>query len=288
MRLLLPLAALLVGGSLGLSARAHGVELTQLLDRAGERVELFFTRAQSLICTELVSMQPLSSSLSADGLVRNVESELRVSWDPGADGPVTEAQVRRQVLKVNGRPPRANDHRSCTTPEQSDTETQPLSMLLPQQRVKYEFALAGDGTIDGRNAYMLDFRETAKVSADVRPIEGLEECISYDLTGGQRGRVWIDADTFDVLRLDQRLSGMIDLKMPRVMLRRPGAPTHLTLERADTSMRFARVAFTQPDESLLLPATISELRVVRPSSRLRTTTKYLNYKRFLTGSRVVG
>jgi hypothetical protein len=41
MRLLLPLAALLVGGSLGtgLSARAHGVELTQLLDRAGERVE---------------------------------------------------------------------------------------------------------------------------------------------------------------------------------------------------------------------------------------------------------
>jgi hypothetical protein len=271
-----------------IAAQTVAVDLDRTLARAGERVAAFFTRAQSLVCTELVTMQPLSSSLTADGFSRTVESELRISWDPTDEGPATEAQLRRQVLKVNGRPPRPKDRGSCTTPEHNDTETQALSMLLPQQRDKYEFAIAGAAQVDGRDSVMVDFREIAKVSADVKPVEGLEDCISYDLTGGQRGRVWIDRETFDVLRLDQRLVGMIDLRMPRVMLRRPGAATFLTLERADSSMRFARIAFAQPDESLLLPSVTTELRIVRGASRLRTMTKYLNYKRFLTGSRVVG
>lgn len=266
------------------------VELNGVLARAGGRVEAFFARAQSLMCTETVTMQPLNAGLSSDGFSRTVESELRVSWDPGADGPITEAQIRRHVVKVNGRPPREKDHRSCTTPEQTETETQPLSMLLPAQREKYEFSSAGNGHVDGRRALLIDYREVAPVATDVRAVEGLEDCVSYDLTGGQRGRLWIDADTFDVLRLDQRLTGMVELRLPRVLARRPGSSGFMTLERADTSIRFARVTFAQPEESLVLPSTASELRVMRGAgtSRLRTMTRYSDYKRFMTGTRVVG
>jgi hypothetical protein len=293
MKSLFVLVALTLALTLGRSAAAQMplLDLSATLARAGERVEAFFVRAQSLVCTETVTLQPLNSGLTTDGFSRTVESELRVSWDPDPDGaPVTEAQTRRQVLKVNGRPPRENDHRSCTTPEQSDTETQPLSMLLPSQQQKYHFSAAGRARLDGRDALMIDFREVASVSADVRAVEGLDDCISYDLTGGQRGRVWLDAETFDVLRLDQRLAQMIDLRLPRVLARRPGSPAYMTLERSDKSMRFTRVAFTNPDESLVLPSTASELRIVRgaSASRLRTITRYSNYKRFLTGSRVVG
>lgn len=265
--------------------------LASTLRLAGERVEAFFNRAQSLICTEKVSIQPLDWGLTSTGFPRRVESELRLSWDPDEDGgPATEAQVRRKLLRVNGHPPRDNDHNNCTTPEQQESETQPLSMLLAPQRAKYTFELAGPGRVDGRDAVMIDFRELAEASPEVRAVEGKDDCISYELNGGGRGRLWIDAETFDVLRLDQRLVGMVDLRLPRALARRPGVDPVMTLERSDTTTRFGRVAFKDPDESLVLPLSSTELRVMRGGGapRLRTVTTYADYKRFLTGGRVVG
>ena len=294
MKLMLYVAPLALGVTLSATAtttQRGDDDLQSALERAGDRVEAFFTRAQSLVCTETVVMQPLNSGLTADGFSRTVESELRLSWDPGIGGDaVTEAQTRRQVLKVNGRPPREDDHRSCTTPEQNDTETQPLSLLLPQQREKYQFSSAGTGRVDGRPAVMIDFREAGRISVDVKPVEGLDDCISYEITGGQRGRLWLDVETFDVLRLDQRLTGMVELRMPRVFARRPGAAAYMTVEREDTSLRFGRISFSQPEESLVLPQSSTSLRIVRGSgsSRLRTVTRYTDYRRFLTSGRVVG
>jgi hypothetical protein len=61
------------------------------------------------------------------------------------------------------------------------------------------------------------------------------------------------------------------------------------MERWDSSIRFKPVSFTEPDETLVLPVSISTLRITRGSGtpRLRTTTSYSSYKRFLTGGRVV-
>ncbi len=135
-------------------------ELEPTLARAAERVAEFFTRAQSLVVTEQVYVQPLSYGLAGDGPGRSIESELRLTWSPGADGDgATEAQTLRLVHKVNGRKPRANDRNNCTTPEQHDTETQVLSMLLPSQRDDYVWTLAGRGKVDGRAAILLDFQE---------------------------------------------------------------------------------------------------------------------------------
>lgn len=266
-------------------------DLGTTLARAGERVEAFFGRAQSLVCTETVSIQPLDHRLSRDGFGRTVESELRLWWDSGVGGtPATAAQTRRQVLKVNKRPPRINDPDNCTVQEQQETETQPLSMLLPQQRDDYEFAWAGTARVDGRAAVMVDFRQLTPASVDVHAIADNEDCIGYELNGGLRGRMWIDDQTWDVLRLDQRLAGLLDVRVPKALARRPGAVRHWTVERWDTSIRFGGVTFRDPDESLVLPLSSSTLRITRGagSPRLRTETKYANYKRFLTGGRVVG
>lgn len=271
-------------------ARRAADDLTTTLERAGTQVEAFFARAQSLVCTETVTIQPLNSFMASEGFGRTVESELRLSWEPnGTSEGLIEAHAKRQVIKVNGRPPRPNDRNNCTTPEQEDTETQPLSMLLAQQRGGYDFTMAGTAKIDGRQATLLDFVERAQVSVDVRGVEGNDTCISYDFTGGLRGRLWLDSETWDVLRMDQRLSTSIDIKVPRPLLRRGGEPV-FTLERYDTTVRFGRVTFSNPDESLLLPVSSSSMSVTRGAGtpRLRTMTKYDGYKRFMTSGRIVG
>jgi hypothetical protein len=282
------LAIVVAGGTAAAAQNRPPLETT--LERAAERVAEFFTRAQSLVVTEQVHVQPLGYGLSGDGPGRSVESELRLSWTPGADGDgATEAQALRLVTKVNGRRPRPKDRGNCTTPEQHDTETQVLSMLLPGQRHAYAWTLAGRGKVDGRTVILVDFQEKAAVTVDVRLVENNDDCVSYDIEGGLRGRIWIDAESFDVLRMDQRIGGQIEVPMPRELRRRPGVNPIWTVERLDTTYRFKRVRFADPEETLVLPVSTTSLRVTHGAGtpRTRVTTEYKQYRRFLTGGRIV-
>jgi hypothetical protein len=284
------LLLLSVGASPPLAAQGDTGTLEEILRRAGDRVEQFFARAQSLVCQEVVRLQPLAYGLNADGFGRTVESELRVSWDPGTgDGGAVEARTLRAVVKVNGRDPRTNDRNNCTTPEQQDTETQPLSMLLASQRGDYAWTLATPGDVDGRRALRIDYRMKAKTAVEVHEVEGKPDCISFDIKGGMHGRVWLDAETYDVLRLDQSLDGPTEIPMPKAVTRRAGGVDRWTADRMDTSIRFKRVSFADPSETLVLPVSSSALQIIRGAGtpRLRTTTTYAHYKRFLTGGRIV-
>lgn len=282
--------AILFSASLTAEQATPSFDLAATLQRAGDRVEYYFARAQSIVCFETVSLQPLSFGLSTDGAARLVQSELRLSWDPTADTKTPlEAKTLRQVVKVNGRPPRKNDYDNCTTPEQQSTETQPLSMLLPQQRIEYDFSIVGPAKQDGRAAILLAYRMKARPTVTVSLVDNNENCISYSIDGGMRGRIWIDAETFDVLRLDEGLGGLIDIKLPWKVARRSPDNGVWTMERFDSSIRFKPIKFSDPDETLILPVSASSLRITRRSGspRLRTTTEYTQYRRFLTAGRVL-
>jgi hypothetical protein len=55
-------------------------------------------------------------------------------------------------------------------------------------------------------------------------------------------------------------------------------------------MRFRRLGFSDPEETFVVPVSTTSLRVTRGAGtpRLRTTTEYTAYKRFLTGGRIIG
>lgn len=122
-------------------------------------------------------------------------------------------------------------------------------------------------------------------------IGGRDDCVSVKVDGGSSGRLWIDGETFDVLRLDQRLNDWVDIPLPRTARRLVAKyPTSWTMERMDTSTRFRRVTFQNPEEAIVLPESSVSLRIMRGSEtpRLRSTVEYRNYQRFLTGGRIVG
>lgn len=61
------------------------------------------------------------------------------------------------------------------------------------------------------------------------------------------------------------------------------------VERLDRSYRFRRLSFDNPAETLVLPVSYTQLMVTQGAggARQRTTTEYRNYRRFLTGARLV-
>src|SRR5690606_31355853 len=205
----------------------------------GRRVEEWFTRAQSIVSVESVHIQPLRPDLTPDGFGRRLTYELRIAWDPDdtEPGEPPEATVLRQLIAINGRPPRPRDEPQCMDPKSVATE--PLSMLLPSRRDRFVFELAGMTEIDGRRAMMIDYRGTA---TEEPTIEWTEDCVSLELPGRSRGRIWVDAETYDVLRLDERLMGLFDFGVPR-RFARFGTPPTMTIERAETTIRYRRVEF---------------------------------------------
>ena len=253
-----------------------------LIARVGEYVERYYARAQSLLALEEVTVQPLGRDLGFDGFARRLAYELRVEWDPeAADGDA--ATVVRQLMRVNGRPPRAGDEPRCTDPRGVSPE--PLAFLLPAQRGKYVFHPGGLSSVDGRRAATFEYRA---IRAEDPRVAWKEDCASIDLPGRVRGRIWVDPETAEILRFDEHLVGMVDIPVPVPQQRRGAAP-YMTVERADMSIEYAPVTFVDPDERLMLPSRIESLVVVRNSGspRLRITQTFSNYRRFVTASRIV-
>ena len=260
-------------------------DVPALLARVGQRLEQSYARARHVVCRETVRLQPLGHDLLWDGShVRQLVYELRVSWEAASgDGKPPDATVLRRLLPVDGRPPRAGDKPGCLDPKSVSPE--PLAMLLPHQQHDFVFSLAGERRTRAGSIAMLDFKS---VSTEPPDIQWKDECVSADVPGRTRGRVWVEADTADVVRLDTQLTGLFEIPVPKPQIRR-GAVSPLIFERADTSIRYRPVAFQDPDEIVMLPESIVTIEVARNAGvpRLRTTQTFSDCQRFITDARIV-
>ncbi|MQA31327.1 MAG: hypothetical protein GEU82_16080 [Luteitalea sp.] len=282
-------AIAVLAGGVTLSLRASQLpggpnDVTALLARVAESVTRYYARAQSIMCIETVRLQALGHDFLSDGSPsRRLDYELRVAWDPSASGRAPEASVHRELLKVNGREPRPKDEPECTDPKPVSPE--PLAMFLPEGQKDYVFTMAGRARVGGRAALTLDYKSREAGEAKV---SWRKDCFTVDLPGRSRGRVWIDVETSEVLRLDEHLVGMFDYTIPREH-QRAGGPLSFTIERVDSSIVYKPVVFDNPEERVMLPASINTLSIVRNSGvpRLRRTQVFSNYRRFITGGRVV-
>jgi hypothetical protein len=197
----------------------------------------------------------------------------------------------RKVLKVNGRAPRESDRKDrsgCTDPNPLTSE--PLAFLLPARRSEYQFTAAGATTDRNRPALMIDFASVDRRSNPVlvQDPEGRDDC--FDWTGhiASRGRIWIDATTYDVLRVDRGIPGPVDVRVPVLIQRRYRLENWVVIVRDDVTIRYEKVAFSDPEEVLLLPESIGAHIVVRGGLQsTRRFQTFSNYRRFVTKGKVV-
>jgi hypothetical protein len=202
--------------------------------------------------------------------------ELSVSRDSKESGE-GEFRVQRTLQSVNGRPAQENERPQCTDPKTGTPE--PLGFLLASEQKRYRFTVAEEAAGGPPGARALDFIETPPSRVRIK-WEG--SCFEAD-GGGQMGRVWFDPGTYDVLQVDVRLLKPFLVPLPEGF---PAIRPGIRVEKSEMTLRFSRVDFQQPAESLMLPASIETLNVLRgvPSMRIRQTLTA--YRRFLTRSEI--
>ena len=267
-------------------------DLAELIGAVGERVASFYERAEHLICLNISTVQPIDRNRSFQGFARAVESELRVELIPTDGDALPGARVVRKIQRVNGRPPRESERTSrngCTDPNPLSPE--PLAFLLPANRGEYRFTSVRHGRERGVAALVIDFSSVDRKSR-LELIEdegGHEDCFDWRGPLATRGQIWVDAQTYDVLRIERSLLGPVDIRVPPKLQRRYRFDTFLTLDRDDVSMHFRPVTFTDPDETLLLPNRTDNVTIVRTGLQsARRTETFSDYRRFLTSGRIKG
>ena len=265
-------------------------DLAALLEAVANRVTTYYHRAQSVVCTETSTVQPIDRQWSVQGFARTVESELRLELEAGGGDALPDGRIIRDIRRVNGRLPRESDQKSrnsCTDPNSLSPE--PLAFLLRPQRDAYRFTSVRSGRERHRPALIIDFTSLDRTSRPelIEDERGRDDCFDWKGPLATRGRVWVDAQTYDVLRIDRGLAGPVDVRVPSLLQRRYRFDPFVIIDRDDVSMRFKPVAFENPDEVLLLPETIESITILRSGLQsTRRTERFSGYRRFLTGARI--
>jgi len=265
---------------------------TDTLARVSRYVESYYTRAQSLMVEETVMVQPVRSDLAPDGFARFLIYDLRFEWKPGGDNEKPRVDIVRELLRANRRPAKPGDEPKCLDP--APVTPEPLEFLLPGHHADYAFTGGSRTLLEGQDAILIEYspRSSGAPKATVDPKgTGDKECISMDVPRRYRGRIWVDPDTAAVRRIDETLIGPTEVPLPREVVRRSGfgGGLYITLSRADSSVRYSPVSFSDPEETLMLPTTIENvwITIAGAARGVRMTQRYRNYRRFLTESRIL-
>jgi hypothetical protein len=282
-------AAVAAGRFARASAAPDPPDVIALVARVGERVGAYYHRVQQLVWLERSTVIPIGADWGPQDLARTVESEVRVEMDRDDDG-LLVARVTREVRRINGREPRrrdATDRSGCTDPAPQSPEM--LTFLLPGHRDEYRFTRIRQGRERDRAAFVIDFTSAQRTSRPelVEDEYGHDDCFDWKGPMFVAGRLWVDASTHDVLRLDRHLRGPADVRVPEPLQRKYRFLPWLTIDRDDLTVRYKEVAFSDPDETLLLPDSIEMVTVVRNGLQsTRRTHAFSNYRRFLAEGRI--
>ncbi len=277
------LGAHLVGAAPVSAQSGDDRDVEAVLQRIQASVEHFYAQARNVLADVRVVVRPMTWDLRDVRPPRNLLYEMRVEWAEGTDTMAPEPVVRRRLLEANGRPAEPEDEPECADPEPFSDE--PLAIFLPARREDFVFSWTRREREAGREADVIEYRPRHD---EAPTIEWEDNCVSLDLPGHTRGRVWADAESGEVLRVDERLSGMFEFRVPRER-GRLGPPT-MVLESANSTVRYRRVTFSDPDETLLLPSSMESMSVWRNAGVRRQLIihEISNYRRFVTGARVIG
>jgi hypothetical protein len=284
-------------------SRSREIELAELMDRVGQRVKAYYLALQQFAWTDTVRQQSLRDDRTPQGTPRDLVYDMIIRIDPavprdGVPSPLPPFFTKdlSELISVDGKPFLKDD-----SPERSDPKAGDIGLLwillwAPRRTDhSYEFSSAGRVDLEGRKTLMFDITYSPRwytVGPSVRPLDVLPvgnlnrvpavvwQGDSFSVAVQQTGRIWIDPDSYDVLRLETRTKPF--------EFERPDGRGKLKFEFAMTA-RFRSMTFENPQQTLMVPDSIETVRTIKGMQPplVRTTHTFGNFKRFAADVKII-
>jgi hypothetical protein len=237
--------------------RAQGTDqdLNQILSGARERVDHFYRDLQRVAWTDTIRQQALKDNRTPKGKPREVTYDMLVRLEiPKGEDRNAPFYIRdvSELIRVDGRAATAKDF-----PISTNTNPAVLGVLHPLQArgdlaAQFHFAYLERATMNGRQTHVVTFHR---------------ETISH-----YSGRIWIDAETYDV----------------RQIAWKPDLPSDHSrfVSDLEVTASLKPILFDNPKQTQLVFDSMTIVSV-RNGNLFQETHTFGNYKRFTSEVTIV-
>lgn len=257
--------------------------LERILEKVGEGVARYQSGLFSIAFAETLRREELRKDMTAKKSKEYVFDSVVLRETLSADEEDFYPRLARRLKTIDGKPSKKR-----LGPE-SNYAVSSLGFLLPKNRGPLQFTLEGEEAEAGRKLYRIRI---------LSPGEGEPRVEWKSRVVGFRFRVvapsvytiWVDAETFDVLRLESHLAAPFEFDGPRAFgFGRLGPSRHFKYAAQDYVVRFRRQQFKDPEQTLLVPEYAEWVTVIEGASKPRTraTLRFSNYRRYLSDVKVI-
>jgi len=264
---------------------AKDERLERILDKVGEGVARYQSGLFSMAFNETLRREELREDMTAKKSKEYAFDSIVLREALSADEEDYYPRLIRRLKTIDGKPSKQR-----LGPE-IDLSVSSLNFLLPKNlgRSLLQFTLEGEETEAGRKLYRIRM---------LSPGEGEPRVEWKSRAVGFRFRVvaplvymiWVDAETFDVLRLESHLAAPFEFDGPRAFgFGRLGPSRHFKYAAEDYLVRFRRQQFKDPEQTLLVPEYAEWTQVIEGASRPRTraTLRFSNYRRYRSDVKII-
>ena len=297
MRVVVLVLALTLGGfaagraqEAGAGARpaADDELLARILERAGEGVARYQAALFSIAFTETLRHEELRKDMTPKKSKEFVFDSVVLREELSADEDDYYPLTVRRLRTVDGKPAKSGRSRREAAYGRNVAS---LYFLLPKNQPKnqklFEFSLEGEEAVGGRAAYRIRMLRPGVGEPRVewqRRLIGM----SFRVFAPMVYTLWVDAENYDVLRLESHLAAPFEFDSPRAF--GPFGPSRrLRYAVEDYAVHFRRERFKDPEQTLLVPERAEWLTVIEGASRprARATLRFSNYQRFRADVKVI-
>jgi hypothetical protein len=288
---LLMLALLACAPARAQEARAEPAKderLERILDKVGEGVaryeaELFrISYAETLRQEEL--REDLTPKKSKEFVFDTIVSREALSDEEDDYYPKTVRRLRT----IDGKPAKRAGGRDAA----AGAAVSSLVFLLPKHRKEFRFSLEGEEKFEGRPAFRIRMVQPGEGPPRVE-WKGRLVGVSFYVFAPGVSFLWVDAETYDVLRYESHLAEPFEFETPGAFgagpLGRFGPSRKLRYAARDYAVNFRRERFKDPEQTLLVPVAAEWTNVIEGASKPRTraTIRFSNYRRYRSDVKVI-
>jgi hypothetical protein len=286
--------ALLLGACVG--ARAQEAppppgdeKLARILGRVGEGVARYQAGLFSITFSETLRREELREDMTPKKSRELVFETVVLREELSADEEDYYPRIVRRLKAVDGKPVKPGGKGAAPT---AAFNIQSLSFLLPKNRHLFEFSLDGEEALGGRAAYRIRMLRPGQGEPRVE-WSGRLLGTSFRVFAPYVYLMWVDAESFDVLRLESHLAAPFEFESPRTFGAGPfgrfGPTRRLKYAVDDYAVRFRRERFKDPEQTLLVPESAEWVTVIEGAKhpRTRATLSFSDYRRYRSDVKVI-